>query len=304
MKDIDKLLAQHAPKPARALRANFTETTLGFIAGHEPARGLHGLRDRLRARLLTRAGALSFAGVALLSGTVAAIALWPSPSVTQTTTKLLPSGNHIVGYDAKNCNYFDELHGAANAPTDDKVYYEVRAGSSLTDEQLRDSLQGVCEENLSNNAMSAIIKQLPNAPGMQSTIAYVVTAITPSSITISPDPHYSAADYTTKPALTFTHFASHLLVYNESARASYGDIKPGDTIKLAIQDTSGHSSEEQSSYNALNHPEHDVVLAIEKIPALTANPDTFYSAIATDIVRLNPCSVSPTGFCRAYDFAH
>lgn len=304
MKDIDKLLAQHAPKPARALRATFTEATLGFIAGREPARGLHRLRDKLRARLLTRAGVVSFSGVLLLSGTVAALALWPSPSVTQTTTKLLPSGNHIVGYDAKNCNFFDELHGAANVPTDDKVYYEVRAGSSLTDEQLRNSLQGACEENMSNNAMTSIIKQLPDARGMQTTIAYVVNAVTPSSITISPDPHYNAADYTTKPTVTFTHFADHLIVRNESARASYGDIKPGDTIKLAIQDTSNHSSEEQSSYNAMNHPEHVIVLAIEKIPALTANPDTFYSAIATDIVRLNPCSVSPTGFCRAYDFAH
>ena len=299
MKDIDTLLKGCAVKPARELKDTFTGATLGFLTQREPARGLGGA---LRARLLTKAGALSFAGMVLVSGTVAALALWPRPSVTQTTTKVLPSGNHIVGYDAANCNYFDELHGAPNTPTADKVYYEVRAGSSLTDEQLRSSLEGVCEENMSNNAMTAIIKRLPAVRGLQSTIAYVVTAISPKSITISPDPHYGPGSSTTKPGMTFTRFAGNLLVYDESTRANYGNLHAGDTVKLAVQDVSGRSSEDQSNYNAMNHPDNVIILAIEKIPALTADPGAFYQAIAKDIVRLDPCSTSPTGFCRAYNF--
>ena len=73
---------------------------------------------------------------------------------------------------------------------------------------------------------------------------------------------------------------------------------------MVAQDTSGINSEtsETYNYNPLNNPESIAILAILKIPALTANPNTIMKAIATDIVRTEPCTTDPSGFCRAYDF--
>ncbi|HSX06077.1 MAG TPA: hypothetical protein VLF69_06455 [Candidatus Saccharimonadales bacterium] len=321
MKNLEQLLQQHTPKPTRPLKHTFTQTVVAEITARPEAASAYTRLSRLRSRLLSRAGLLSLGtGALLIGGTAMAVTLWPTPSVSQTTSQELASGNHIVGYDAKNCGYFASLDGTKSLSGDDKVYYEIRQGSKLTDQQLQTALQGVCEENISNNAISALIKQLPqNLPGLFSTQALHVDAISSTGITLSLDPHYSSADSTLKPGLTYTHFAPHLLVYNQSETAQYTDIHTGDTVKLVMQSTAppvplpkAHglaspqyivpSRQEQEDDNPENHPETIVIDGIVKIPALTANPNVFYHGIGSDFVRLEPCTTSPTGFCRAYDF--
>lgn len=256
---------------------------------------------KITQRLHTKLGFGVAIGALLLGGTAAALTLWPTPSVTQTTIKDLPSGNHIVSYDTKNCNYFGKLDGIQPKTSDEKVYYEVREGSKMTDSQLQASLQGVCEENISNNAISAVEKSLPINKRGDSTAAYTITAISSNSITISLDPHYNAANYVTKPNQTYTRFDSGLVVYNESAKGSFANLKAGDTIKMITKNTSGKG--DSQGYEPSNHPEDQIVEAIVKIPALTADPTAFDTGVAREFVRADPCTTSPTGFCRAYDFA-
>jgi len=264
------------------------------------------LTDVLAQKLHTRLGFGMAVGTLLLGGTAAAITLWPAPTVTQTALKPLPSGNHIVGYDTQNCNYFGTLDGTPPKTTDEKVYYEVRQGSTLTDAQLQSGLQGVCEENISNNAISAVEKSLPVDRQGDSTDAFTITAISTNSITVSLDPHYTlplfaSPSSVTKPNQVYTRFDSNLEVYDESTRSSFSDLKVGDTIKMILKDTSGQPA--SLTYQPANHPENQLTEAIVKIPALTADPSDFYKGIATEFVRVNPCTGSPTGFCRAYDFA-
>ncbi|MDB5161383.1 MAG: hypothetical protein JWO96_763 [Candidatus Saccharibacteria bacterium] len=305
MNNLEELLSRHTPKPKRPLPNNFTETVISELKNSPKKNWLQNVIENLHIRRISKVGITFFAGVVLVGGTAVAIALWPKPTVTPTIVKSLPSGNHIVGVDAENCQYFKDLDGTATKPTSDKLYYEVRQGSQFTDQQIIDTVQGVCEENISNNAISAIVKQLPkDMPPTQSTNAYIINAITKNSITVTMDSHYNAALYTTQPNLTYTHFSDHLLAYNENSKVSYGDFKAGDTIKMIVQDTSGKSPETQESYNPLNHPETITILAILKIPALTADPSTFYTAIGKDIVRVEPCATSPSGFCRAYEFTN
>jgi len=305
MKNLENLLFKHTPKPTRQLSSNFTHNVIAEIKSRQKQSRLDSLATALRLPAFSKIGVALFAGVILVSGTAVAIALWPKPTVTPTITKSLPSGNHIVGVDAENCQYFKALDGTATQPTSDKLYYEVRQGSKLTDQQIIDTVQGVCEENISNNAVSAIVKQLPkNVPGMLSTEAYTISAISKNSITVTLDSHYNSALYTTKPNLTYTHFSTNLLTYNENSKVTYSNFKVGDTIKMVVQDTSGKSSEAQDNYNPLNHPETITVLAIIKIPALTADPSTFYTAVGKDIVRVESCANSPSGYCRAYEFSN
>ena len=305
MNDLEDLLSRNTPKPTRPISNNFTETVIAEINGRPKQRWLQKIITNLRSYSFSKIGVASFAGVLLVSGTAVAIALWPKPTVTPTITKSLPSGNHIVGVDAENCQYFKALDGSTTQPTSEKLYYEVRQGSQLTDQQIIDTVQGVCEENISNNAISSIVKQLPkNLPGMQSTETYTVNSIAKNSITVTLDSHYNAKLYTTKPNVTYTHFSDNLIVYNENNKILYSDIKVGDTVKMVVQDTSGKSPETQENYNPLNHPENITVLAILKIPTLTADPSTFYAAVGKDIVRVEPCTTSPSGYCRAYEFTN
>jgi hypothetical protein len=223
--------------------------------------------------------------------------------VTQTDKKLLPSGNRIVSYDTQNCMYSKSLDGSPQTVSKQSIYYEVRQDSPLTDQQLQDTLRGTCEENISNNAISAMIKKIGEKPGIQSTMAYTITAISPASITVSLDPAYNPSDFLLKPTMTYTNFAKNLVIQNQGTSAEYGSLKIGDTIKMVVQDTSGKSSETIEGHVAMNHPETIVILGILKIPALTGDPTVFQRAVAIDLVRVEPCENSPTGFCRAYDFA-
>jgi len=302
MKDIETVLSKHTPKPKRALSNNFTETVVSEIKSRPQLSAWHRLLATLRVRLLSKVG-VSLAGVVLASGTVAAFALWPQPSVTPTITKELPSGNHIVGYNAQNCNYFDELNSGPVAPTSDEVYYEVRQGSSLTDQQLQVDLQAECENNLSNAQINNMVKQYDlKVTGMFSTGDYVIRAISNSSITLKPDSYYSPRTLASSATQTYTHFASNLLTYDESNKIGYGDLKVGDEVVMIVQDTSGESSETTKNYSPLDHSGTINILAIVKVPQLTGDPNALDTLIGTTIVRTEKCTTSPTGFCRAYNF--
>lgn len=305
MNDLDSLLRGHAPKPKRPLIANFTEIIMN--ATHKSSLAKHSARrqrTRLHINLFSRAGAVSLAALVLLSGSVAALALWPKPSVKPTSTQKLPSGNHIVGYDAENCHYLSDLNGEKPSQTSEKLYYEVKADSKLTDAALQASVQAVCEENISNNAVSAVMHQFPKeTPGLLSTLAYTITAISKDKISVSYDSHYKTHGIAGTPNTTYTRFAKDLRIYNQSNKAAYGDLQVGDTVKMIVQDTSGKSTETVEAYDPFDHPELLIIQAIIEIPALTGDPNVFYEAVATDLVRLEPCDNSPTGLCQVYDFA-
>jgi hypothetical protein len=304
MKDIDKLLSQPMPTPKRPLSTNFTKEIAMKIKQPRQT-GWQRLRSNAQSLILTKVGAASLASIALISGTVAAVSLWPKPVITPTVNKPLPSGNHIVGYDATNCNYLRALDGTRIGPKTEKIYYEVHKDSKLTDQQIQDSLRAVCEENMSNNAISALLKELPNTPtgSTFSTEALFIKAVTKNSLTFSLDPHYDATDYTLRPELTYTKFDTDMLVRDQDNKIAYADLKAGDTIKLIVRDDSMKFTETTEGYNPFNYPEHITVLAILRVPPLTADPTIMQRAYATDLVRLESCANSPTGLCRVYDFA-
>jgi hypothetical protein len=305
MKDLDKMLSNKAPKPQKELSTNFTEKVVSELHDNPKVNWFQRTIESLHLQHVSKLGFAVFAAFVVLSSTAAAIALWPTASVKTITSFELPNGNRIIGINTVNCQYYSDLDGTATGPTNENAYYEVRKGSNLTDEQIKVSVQGMCEENITNNAISRIFNELPkDIPNIQSTQAYIVDAITEDSVTLTLDPHYEEGMYTTKSGLTYTNFAKDLLVYDNTTKIDFSDIKIGDSIKMVVQDTSGINSEttETYDYNPINNPETITVLAILKIPALTSNPDTLMRAVATDIVRTEPCTTDPSGFCRAYDF--
>jgi hypothetical protein len=303
MKDFDELLYKNPPTPKRDLKANFVTS---IVAELRAAPEKQSLWQKLQAALhvphLGKIGALAFGGIILTGGTVAAITLWPTPTVTPTLVKKLPSGNRIVSYDTQNCDYLRATEGSKT--TSQKAYYEIRENSKLTDQQIADSLRGYCESLQNNQAIHEATKRatkdMYSTPsGLPSTI----TAISKDSITLTPDTRLNLDLYTIKPNLTYKRFDSNLVVYNQNAKISYGDLKVGDTVMMAARSFTGKSTETIENDNPLNHPEQVSILALVKIPALTGDSGTFDQAIASDMVRVEPCDNNETGFCRAYDFS-
>lgn len=308
MKDkIDKALQQHQAQPRKALGQDFTANVTRQL--HEkPATGLRRLRTAFhwpRVRHLNKATMLAILGLIVVSGSAAAYTLWPRPTTTLTLHKNLPSGNQIVGIDTANCDYTGAVDSTQPMATGTKhVYYEIKRGSVLTDEQIRDGIQANCELNTDNNAVSAMVHKyhFDTVTGMQSTNVYTVNAITVNSITLTQDQHYDSKLYPSAQTNTYAVNGS-TRIQNEGKPAQLSDIKLGDSVILVVQDTSGNIETADNTWQPLNHPETITVLGIIKVPALTASPDAVYRAFATEIVRVEPCSTSPTGFCRAYDFA-
>ena len=304
MKDIDTMLSQQTPKPKKQLDDNFTNAVIAELSAQPRRNQLDNFLGFLRQQSFRKASALSLASVVLISGTAGA-ALWLQPTITPTITKNLPSGNHIVGYDTKNCNYFSELKDGQAQPTHDIVYYEIRRDSSLTDQDIQNALLGICEENINGLAISAAVKHLPSSTlsGSFSTLVLRVEATTNSTITVSPDPHYAPPQRGVNTHLTYTQFAKDLVVYDKFDKVHYGNLKVGDTVQLLVAQTNPQPFF-PFNQQALNDPSNITIIAIVKVAPITEDPAAFYQGIASDFVRAEPCKTSPSGFCRAYNFAH
>jgi hypothetical protein len=312
MIDIEDVLEKtQTPKPNRQLSAHFTDHIVDHLNAY-PIEHMLGRRAKAVLHWLRRrAGLVSLSGLLLVGGTAAAITFWPTPSVKQTVAdKPLPNGNRIVGYNTQNCDYFSNASDNKPVNTSENVYYEVRKGSKLADQQLRSSLQGVCEENVSNDAIAKLAQQINKQDGNHrygfSTNALTVKSVTATIITAGQDPAYGAAIQQVNHDITYYQFAKNLRVYNEDTPIAFSDIKVGDDIKMLIEDTrasSGYMQPGPGDSQPESDPRYLRVYAIMKIPALTGDPTVFYGAVAQDLVRLDTCTTSPSGFCEAYQFA-
>ena len=301
MKDIDKLLLKNKPTPGRPLKASFAMDVADKI------RERNTQKKHWHKRLFAHKPAFN-TGIALLllavvtGGTVAALTLWPRPEVDKAYVKELPNGNSMVAISSKNC-LWGYQKAVLDSNKEDFKYYEIRKGASISVDELIKSIKASCEEDNNYAVTSRIIEKMPKHDAMN-TIAHRVEDITSNTITVSLDPQYKAPTYIRNDHLTY-RLAKDIKVYDGYNKTDLKHIKKGDTVVMVARDTSGRSSEEPGNNNPLGqHPENILVLDIVKVPPLSGNPGIFSSAFAVDIVRLEPCTTDPSGFCRAYDFAH
>lgn len=244
------------------------------------------------------------------SGTAYAIyaTFFLKPEVGEIQSTPLKSGNKIISIETSNCQLTSGLDGTPKATTNTTQYYELRDGSSLTDEMFRRGVLGQCEENISNNAISMIMKQLPkDTPGVYSTGPMEIKAVSDAAITVSEFLGSSDGSVTVSDgALKYPHLSDQLITYDQDTKVVYDTYKPGDSIKMILKTKDGKSTE----FNDYGNEQYDVtrdvdnleVLAIIKIPRPTSDPYLLDKHTAQDYVRVEPCSGGEAGFCRAYEF--
>lgn len=306
--NLDTLLRGHPVQPKRALTGIFTETVAARIKDNDTSLHSHAKRYRLLGNLsskyFSKVGASLALMLVLTTATTAALTMLNKPTTTKTLTKTLPSGNHILGVDARNCDYFSTKNGSPISPETDHIYYEVRQGTTLTDDQIKQGIQGLCEQNIAYSVANAANNEYHfGGDKVSDSTIMTVEAVDANSITLRQDSHYSLETKTAPGAITYTHLAPNLVVRDGYNASKLGDIHAGDSVILwAHDDKMSEQDFANGQWKPWSNPNTITVLSIIKTLPLTADPGIAYKAFATDIVRLNPCTTSPTGFCRAYDF--
>jgi hypothetical protein len=297
MKDLDESLKQNSLKPKRELSSNFTADVVEHISKEPRRRGLGLLMFNILHKPAITAAAII--AVLLLAGTsYAAVTNWPEISAKLGITKELPSGNKIIGVDTTNCNYFQ----VDNPPeySQEKVYYEVKKDSALTEDQIVSMVQGICEENRANSAVDVIIKQYPSLNKLISGGIFRIDAITPNTIAVSMDKKYDP-NIRLISRTTYYKLGSDIKAYDNKQPIPYSNLKVGDSVMMIARDDHVQGNSTDTDPNLWN-PNTTTVLAIIKTLPLTGSPDTFFERLGTDFVRAEPCKTDPSGFCQAYDF--
>lgn len=304
MKDVDKLLANgRAASPRRKLHTDFTDNTMRAIRQHKKPSTFSRLKESISMKLHKPAYALAavMVPVGITGATYATVQNWPQISAVFSSEKQLKDGNRVVSIDATNCGYFTEipLNGATSKDT---LYYEVRKESKLTNEQLADMIQGVCEQNIANQAVNTVIKPyVKTVKNITSGGPYRITKLDDSSIHFAFDHKYDQATYGNFPT-NYNQFRSDFKVYDGTKPIQYSDLQPSDSVMFILEDLHSLSSETDPNPNHFADPKYFRVAAIIKVPALTGNPDAFYTHLGKDFVRTEPCDTNGTGFCRQYPF--
>jgi hypothetical protein len=305
MKNIEKLLRSGNIKPTRPLPHDFTIKTMQAIRDNSNKPGRLAIwKERIYMNLIHKpAMALAaFAAVAVISGTAyATIANWPQISSVFSGEKRLNSGNRIVGVDGENCNFFAAQNGLPKSSSKETVYYEIKKGSTLSNDQIVSMVRGICEENRLGNQVSAIIKPLIENDkahdGFEGGTTYQIENISTSGITMKLDNKYGHNEI----RQTFKHIAPDAKTYNQDQPAKLSDLKPGDTVTIITRNTTKGTNMETVDPERKN-PDLRTIVAFIKHPPFSGSVDMFNKHLGTEIVRTEKCTTHPSGFCRAYEF--
>lgn len=144
----DRLWRKTKTKPGRTLSADFTEITVQRIAQRQKtplfARVIAAIRSIFVMRVLSKPAGIA-AGIAILTitaGTGYAALRWLQPNtqvIGQVT--LLDNGNKRFWLHSDACQGQD-----MEKPVDS--YYEIKAGSKVTPEQIRAMVESGCEDDM------------------------------------------------------------------------------------------------------------------------------------------------------------
>jgi hypothetical protein len=97
---------------------------------------------------------------------------------------------------------------------------------------------------------------------------------------------------------TYANIAPDVRVSDSKSDFDFEDLKPGDSVILAIEDLRGMSTEMQGY---VEDEASERVKGILKVPPLTGSPDLYVGSLGRDFVRVFPSEDGKT-FRRAHEF--
>ncbi len=309
MKDIESLLAESSARPRRALRADFTNTVIEHLASNPRPRGFARLKEIRIMKLLTKpaiaVAAITIAIVA--SGTAYAAMGLPGLSALFGGSQHLSNGDRIVRVDTQNCTYPSAFTLSGKTKPSNTLYYRVKNGAKLTDDQVVQLVRGNCYvQQQADYDGQTIQKLLDTNPLNKDTVVggYIdseVTAISGASLSIK-----FVIPYNTelrKVDQTFSHVAPDVVVFGNSQKLSLNDVHVGDHVSIKYR----------ASGDALNHSEtlpldqintdQQVVVAILKNTTDQTAAVNYTKYNGTEFEQVVPCSWEVSGYCNYEQYA-
>lgn len=265
MKDIDERLARaQKPTPRRSLTRTFTDATMAEV--HTAGRHRSSMTSRIVSNLqgyitmhkLAKPAALAIAvvGAGIMAGTGYAALKWLQPNTTldKNSITTLPNGNIRFWVHSDSCQGQN-----TDFPVDS--YYEIKAGSKVTPEDLRKGIEASCEDDLLMQLFPEIQQEAKGKtpadfkPGdKQYYLPWTeVIAIDDDGVTVA-----SGLNGRTYPAIKLP-FDKDARFYEKGQKMERDQIKPGDWVTLVSYTT------------ALDQPFSTETMQPDEIEALADN---------------------------------
>lgn len=316
MKDMDELLRRSAPQgPRRGLTAEFTGLILERVSDASqrqrvPERLASALRGVFTMHKLTKPAVLGLGiAAATLTGSALAAVLWlqPHASLTQDGVTTLANGNKRFWVATDSCQGQGSMGPG-------KGYYEIKAGSKLTPEQLTKQLEASCESDLLPQLFPHLAgdgkkEPAPFKPGDKQYYTPLGSKFEKTdgrTVTLSTVLNGETYQHATLP------LASNLKVYEKGKAISLNDLKPGDNLTLVIATTAldqPYSTETMSPDDLAKlskdgFPIGSVVEGIIKRQYDEAALSAHYSVMGEDWTRLVEDKNSADGWRQLVPFDH
>ncbi len=235
MKNLESLIKAHSnAEPRRNVSHGFSDRVMAEVhasKGNSFLARIASARKGLAMYKITKPTALiGGLGIVLLTtATGFATLKWTQPDVALDSAQgitTLSNGDRRFWIDYTNCP-------SAMAPTGSKAYYEIKAGSKLTPEQLTQGLLASCDSNELSNFFPQIAGKKgetpPFKPYQDQYYTPIVTFRSASSDTITVDNgSYKNVNLPVDQDAAF---------YSQGKQVQLRDLRPGDTIDLVVHTT-------------------------------------------------------------------
>ncbi len=315
MTDIEKLFARSGgPKPHRPLRAEFTHNVIDRVSQRPRHRGIARIMEVHHMKLFTKpmiaTAALVVAVVA--SGTVAfaAVGGWPGVSALFGGQHDLPNGDRIVRVDTDNCldpHAFNMPELEKRQDKHNTMYYRLKAGSKLTNEQVVQMVRGNCfAQEQATFDQKALQTALDKNPLNKNTVVggYIdseVTAINDTSISIKSVIPYNTELRTINQ--TFNHIDPDVFVYQSPNRLTLKDIKVGDHVSIKYRATGDALSHSETITPDRINTDQQVIVAIFKNTADATAAVDYEKYNGSEFEQVAPCDQNG-GYCTYEQLLH
>lgn len=317
MNDIDTRLKdmEHNIQPRRALSADFASVVMGQIKeAKRPAPSLWAqlvsqMRRTTSLRHLSKPAAIAIvvAALGLMAGTGYAALKWLQPRSTldKQSVVTLPNGNKRFWIHSDTCQGQD-MEFAVDS------YYEIRAGSTITPEELRKGIEASCEDDLLEHLFP---EAMQTAKRFRDFKPYdkqyffpwsQVLAIDDRGVTLT-----SKLNGASNPAVKLP-FDKNARLYEKGQKVTREHIKPGDWVTVvgyttALAKPFSTETMTDAEIAALSDSGFPKGLRIAGLIRRQYNPEQYMGVIGAmgyDWTRLVEDKKSPDGWKQLVPFDH
>lgn len=297
--NIDAKLRSGSAQPRRPLRADFTTNVTAYISTHKrPRLSVKGIFMKLLDK-----PAMAIASVIVafaITGTAyAAVVNWPNISAFFSGEQQTPNGR-IVKVDTENCHTDNAF--TMTKPVDQRGgprYFMIKKESQFSNEQVTQMVLGNCEQGAQSDVLQSKLDQLPRGNDIVGGYDSVITAISPTSMTIEADfPVGSEIRHFSK---TFNRIDPNVQVYYKADTLQFGDLKVGDNIVFSYRAQGDALQSETLSPADLNTDEATILTVVKNTPA-AVKANEYRKYLGNQFEEVVPCDSNATGYCNVEEY--